>query len=354
MRSVVRRRSSRHRRRRPRPEHLRVAWRRRCPTCSTSPRCSRAATGRRRPGFRCSRTSAAAPASSARPTPIIGPLPANQRPDPEKRLVPFPPNGEGEVTVASHRDELTEAQWVADRIVALHDDGARWSEVAVLCRTSRLFFLLQQAFAERDIPVEVVGLAGLLRLPEVVEVLAYARAANDAMASVALARILMGPRYRVGFKDLALVARWAKGKNYAVARGGWRRRGHAVPVRRGAWSTSTRSRACPRTASPGWRSSATSSPTLRDAGAGGRWRSSWARSSGASASSTSSTPTSTARWRPSADATSRRSSSRCTRSSRSRASSRCGRSSTTSTRSRRSTRRSGNPSSPPTRTPSRS
>jgi DNA helicase-2/ATP-dependent DNA helicase PcrA len=104
--------------------------------------------------------------------------------------------------------------------VALHDECARWSDVAVLCRTSRLFFLLQQAFAERDIPVEVVGLAGLLRLPEVVEVLAYARAANDAMASVALARILMGPRYRVGFKDLALVARWAKGKNYQ-----WREEG---------------------------------------------------------------------------------------------------------------------------------
>jgi DNA helicase-2/ATP-dependent DNA helicase PcrA len=151
---------------------------------------------------------------------IIGPLPANQRPHPEKRLVPFPPNGEGEVTVASHRDELTEARWVADRIVALHEDGARWSDVAVLCRTSRLFFLLQQAFAERDIPAEIVGLAGLLRLPEVVEVLAYARAANDAMASVALARILMGPRYRVGFKDLALVARWAKGKNYQ-----WREEG---------------------------------------------------------------------------------------------------------------------------------
>ena len=85
----------------------------------------------------------------------------------------------------------------------------------MLCRTSRLFFLLQQTFAEREIPAEIVGLAGLLRTPEVVEVMAYARAANDAMASVALARILMGPRYRVGFKDLALVASWAKGKNYA-------------------------------------------------------------------------------------------------------------------------------------------
>ena len=146
---------------------------------------------------------------------IIEPLPTAQRPDPDKHLVPFEPNGQGQVTIAAHRDELTEARWIAEQICALHDGGASWSQAAVLCRTSRLFFLLQQAFAERDIPAEIVGLAGLLRLPEVVEVLAYARAANDPTASVALARVLMSPRYRVGFKDLALVAGWAKGKNYA-------------------------------------------------------------------------------------------------------------------------------------------
>ena len=163
---------------------------------------------------------------------IIEPLPQEQRPDPDKRLVPFPPNGQGEVTLVAHHDELSEARWIADRICALHAgaqgvDGlgpprgaAAWSDVAVLCRSSRLFFLLQQALAEREVPAEIVGLAGLLRLPEIVEVLAYARAANDAMASVALARILMGPRYRVGYTDLALVARWAKGKNYA-----WREEG---------------------------------------------------------------------------------------------------------------------------------
>ena len=146
---------------------------------------------------------------------VIAPLPAVQRPDPDKQLVPWPANGEGTVVLDAHPDELTEARAIADRIVVLHGSGARWSDVAVLCRTSRLFFLLQQAFEEREVPAEVVGLAGVLHLPEVVEVLAYARAANDAMASVALARILMGPRYRVGFKDLALVAGWAKGKNIA-------------------------------------------------------------------------------------------------------------------------------------------
>ena len=144
---------------------------------------------------------------------LILPLPSAQRPDPDKALRPHPPNGEGRVHVVRHLDEWTEATSIADRAVALHGSGASWSDVAVLCRTSRLFRMLQRAFGERGVPVEIVGLAGLLKLPEVVEVLAYARAVRDPRASVALARILLGPRYRVGFKDLALVAALAKKQN---------------------------------------------------------------------------------------------------------------------------------------------
>ena len=147
---------------------------------------------------------------------MIGQLPAPQRPDPDKRLVPWEENGPGEVHVARISDEVKEAAWVADRIVALHEHGAAWSDCAVLCRTSRLFLSLQQAFNERGVPAEILGLAGLLKMPEVVEVLAYARATLDPLASVALGRILLGPRYRVGFKDLALVASLAKHKSYAL------------------------------------------------------------------------------------------------------------------------------------------
>jgi DNA helicase-2/ATP-dependent DNA helicase PcrA len=149
---------------------------------------------------------------------IIEKIPEQQRPDPNKRLMPWPGCGEGDVEIRRFGDEWSEATWVAGRIHQLHDDGAEplWSEFAVLCRSSRLFVSLQEAFAERGIPVEIVGLAGLLQLPEVVEILAYARAVADPFASVSLARILLGPRYRVGFKDLARVAAWAKDKNYAL------------------------------------------------------------------------------------------------------------------------------------------
>jgi ATP-dependent DNA helicase UvrD/PcrA len=150
---------------------------------------------------------------------IISSLPAAQRPDPDKKLEPWEANGPGEVTLCRTTDEWAEASWIADRIVELHDADAAanpWSSFAVLCRKSRLFVPLGRAFEERKIPVEIVGLAGLLKLPEVVEVLAYARAVALPYASVSFARILLGPRYRVGFKDLARVAAWAKDKNWGL------------------------------------------------------------------------------------------------------------------------------------------
>jgi ATP-dependent DNA helicase UvrD/PcrA len=150
---------------------------------------------------------------------IISPVPRKQRPDPDKQLVPWPGNGDGLVELVKLPDEWGEASWVAARIARLHqeDPGANpWSSFAVLCRKSRLFGPLQEAFAQTGIPVEIVGLAGLLNLPEVAEVLAYARAVADPAASVSLARILLGPRYRVGFKDLARVGAWAKDRNYGL------------------------------------------------------------------------------------------------------------------------------------------
>src|SRR5207237_8377116 len=95
---------------------------------------------------------------------IIAPLPPEQRPAQDKVLRPWPPNGEGEVEVSRFADERAEAEAVADRIVQLREGGEAWSASAVLCRTSRLFFSLQEAFAGRAIPVVIVGLGELLKV----------------------------------------------------------------------------------------------------------------------------------------------------------------------------------------------
>ncbi len=147
---------------------------------------------------------------------VIAPIPPSHRPDPDKRLVPFPPNGDGHVEVVKLLDEWAEARWIAERIAELHTEDPEanpWSSFAVLTRKSRLFVPLQEALAEAGIPAEIVGLAGLLSLPEVVEVLAHAWAVADPEASVSIARILLGPRYRVGYTDLARVGAWARRSN---------------------------------------------------------------------------------------------------------------------------------------------
>jgi DNA helicase-2/ATP-dependent DNA helicase PcrA len=74
----------------------------------------------------------------------------------------------------------------------------RPSDIAVLCRKRSQFVPLRHALEARGIPVEVVGLGGLLAVPEVQDVVCTLRVLHDAGASDALARLLTGPRLRIG------------------------------------------------------------------------------------------------------------------------------------------------------------
>ena len=85
-----------------------------------------------------------------------------------------------------------------------------WSDVAVLCRKRRLIQPVVAALEELRIPVEAVGTSGLLDRPEVVDIVAWLEVLADPSASVALLRLLGGPRYRIGFRDLAVLSRHSR------------------------------------------------------------------------------------------------------------------------------------------------
>src|SRR5271165_6659602 len=153
------------------------------------------------------------------------------------RLVSAPDRaGRGAVACALLATVLDEAEWVAAQVAALlaesgsgcAPDGGPWppgpdrrtsgvrpSDIAVLCRKRSQFVPLRQAIEARGIPVEVVGLGGLLAVPEVQDVVATLRVLHDAGASDALARLLTGPRWRIGPRDLVALGRRAR----ALARG---------------------------------------------------------------------------------------------------------------------------------------
>ena len=93
-----------------------------------------------------------------------------------------------------------------DRRRAQARRNRRWKDIGILMRTNVDLSAVHEALIARKVPVEVVGLGGLLALPEVVDVVATLQAVNDLTANAAMLRILTGPRYRIGHRDLALLA----------------------------------------------------------------------------------------------------------------------------------------------------
>ncbi|MFH8464636.1 UvrD-helicase domain-containing protein [Streptomyces sp. NPDC017991] len=117
---------------------------------------------------------------------------------------------DGMVRCALLRTHAEEMDWLGDSIAHLVRTGKAPGEIAVLCRTATDFAQIQGALVARDIPVEVVGLSGLLHLPEVADLVAVCEVLQDPGANASLVRLLTGPRWRIGPRDLALLGRRAR------------------------------------------------------------------------------------------------------------------------------------------------
>jgi DNA helicase-2/ATP-dependent DNA helicase PcrA len=127
-------------------------------------------------------------------------------------LQPPPGTGPGEVRAATFDTWPEEVSWIADQISAAKSTGAvrHWADIAVLTRRNADIALLYGELTERDVPVEIVGLGGLLQLPEIMDVTATLRLVHDVTANPDLIRLLTGPRWRIGARDLALLGARAR------------------------------------------------------------------------------------------------------------------------------------------------
>jgi ATP-dependent DNA helicase UvrD/PcrA len=115
------------------------------------------------------------------------------------------PDASVEAFVAPH--QLDEAEEIAKRIEA---GGEPWSRYAILARTRGLFDPIYRALAARAVPVEVDTLGGFWTRPEILDVLAWLRVLADPGDNLALARLLLGPAYRLSRRDLFFLADRAK------------------------------------------------------------------------------------------------------------------------------------------------
>jgi superfamily I DNA/RNA helicase len=116
------------------------------------------------------------------------------------------------VTAVVHETYDDELAWLADRVIATRAAMSEpaWREIGVLTRDNSHAAAVFDALSDREIPVEIVGLKGLLRLPEVSEVVATLTLVQDVTANAALLTLLAGPRWAIGPRDLALLGRRAR------------------------------------------------------------------------------------------------------------------------------------------------
>jgi len=129
-----------------------------------------------------------------------------------RELEPPPHAEDGTVRVAVHRSSVDELGWLPKQVIAAHEamETPAWREIGVLTRDNAHAAEVFDALTRAEIPVEIVGLQGLLRLPEVAEVVATLTLLHDLTANAELLTLLTGPRWAVGSRDLALLGRRAR------------------------------------------------------------------------------------------------------------------------------------------------
>jgi DNA helicase II / ATP-dependent DNA helicase PcrA len=125
-------------------------------------------------------------------------------------LRPGPRAAEGDVRVALLPDVATEDGWMADLIAEQWQREGPSPTSAVLVRRRADMDAIAGALRARGLPVEVVGLGGLLDTPEVRDLVSALRLVADPLAGPAAVRLLTGARWRLGVADLA--ALWARAR----------------------------------------------------------------------------------------------------------------------------------------------
>jgi DNA helicase-2/ATP-dependent DNA helicase PcrA len=118
--------------------------------------------------------------------------------------------GDGEsITHAVAATAEAEAQWVAREIRRLHDDGRRWSDVAIMYRSNIQAKLLEEELRQAEVPYVMYGGQQFFERKEVKDVIAYLRVALNTRDELALRRVLNYPARGIGattVEKLALAA----------------------------------------------------------------------------------------------------------------------------------------------------
>ncbi len=113
---------------------------------------------------------------------------------------------EGTVEVAVFERSDDELDWLVAQVKRRCPAGEGYAGIGVLTRDNAQAEEVYDALTSAGVPVEIVGLSGLIRLPEVAEVVATLSLLHDVADNPAMLTLLTGPRWAIGPRDLRLLA----------------------------------------------------------------------------------------------------------------------------------------------------
>jgi len=126
-----------------------------------------------------------------------------------EKLSPRPNAKTGEVICGIYETQMQEAQAIAEYFAKYWFDSEREklpeserSTFAVLVRARSQIDAIQSAFQDKNIPTDVVGVGGLVHIPEVADIIALLRTLTMPDSGTALMRLLTGPYLALGARDL--------------------------------------------------------------------------------------------------------------------------------------------------------
>ncbi len=123
-----------------------------------------------------------------------------------ERLAPRPGAPIGEVRAVVCETIAEEAAAVADWIRTQRSSAGQPVTAAVLFRNRAAMTVFAEALTAASVPNRILGIGGLLSSPEIADIIAMMRCMWFSDANSALIKVLSGPRWRVGVKDLAGLA----------------------------------------------------------------------------------------------------------------------------------------------------
>ena len=139
-------------------------------------------------------------------------------------LKPNEDAGAGDLTCGIFENLEAEATAIAEYFTPLWNNPSRLQPAlkvprtfAVLVRKRAQIALIQEALAKAGIPSEVLGLGGLVHVPEIADLVAMLKIINNPSAGASLMRHLTGARINLGPRDIAALGRFARSRSEALS-----------------------------------------------------------------------------------------------------------------------------------------